>query len=180
MDGLYGMRRSPFDRDWGNWVDSECRRTEWIECAIFFQSSSTIHYRWNWRREDDCWFQTSILCNAILTTEKSTKMIQNVERTHGTIHPSILFFPFLLNKSHSLLSFQSTVCPSPLSYRHFTPFTPFHTNTIPPPFYTYSTSFQPTCIPIHPQLPHHSFILLINSSIPMQHSQPLLCGVRHA
>ena len=152
-----------------NWVDSECIR---IKCAIFFQSSSTIHYRWNWRMEGNSPFHTSTLCNAILTTEKSTPTIQNAKRTHGTIHPSILFFPFLLHKSNFLLSFQSTACSSMLSNHHFTPFTPFHTNSIVTPFYIHSTSLQTTRIAIHRQPPHRSLTHYVNNPISQQQSQP--------
>ena len=140
MDGLYGMSRSPWDGDWVNWVDSECRG---IECAIFFESSSTIHCGWIWRREGDCWFRTSILCNGFVVIEKSTPTIQNVERTHGTIQPSIPFFPSIPSILNESLSFQPTATPFPLSNHHFTPFTSFHTNTILPSFYIHSTSFQP-------------------------------------
>ena len=140
MDGLYGVRRSPFDGDWVNWVDSECGR---IECAIFFESSSTIHYGWIWRREGDCWFHTSTLCNGFVMIEKYTPTIQNVERTHGTIQPSIPFFPSIPSILNESLSFQSTAYPFPLSNHHFTPFTSFHTNTILPSFHIHSTSFQP-------------------------------------
>ena len=121
MDGLYGMRRSPFDGDWVNSVDSECGR---IECAIFFQSSSTIHYGGIWRREGDWWFRTSTLCIDFVMIEKSTPTIQNVERTYGTIQPSILFFPSIPSILNESLSFQSIATPSPLSNHHFTPFTP--------------------------------------------------------
>ena len=152
MDGLYGVRRSPFDRDWVNWVDSECRG---IECAIFFESSSTIHCGWIWRREGDCWFRTSTLCNGFVMIEKCTPTIQNVERTHGTIHPSIPFFPSIPSILNESLSFQSTATPFPLSNHHCTPFTSFHTNTILPSFYIHSTSFQP-----HPfQSIYHSFTI---------------------
>ena len=150
MDGLYGMRRSPFDGDWVNWVDSECRG---IEYAIFFESSSTVHYGWIWRREGDCWFHTSTLCNGFVMIEKSTPTIQNVERTHGTIQPSILFFPSIPSILNESLSFQPTATPFPLSNHHFTPFTSFHTNTILPSFHIHSTSFQPH--PFHSI--YHSF-----------------------
>ena len=88
--------------------------------------------------------------------EKSTPTIQNVERTHGTIHPSIPFFPsipFILKES---LSFQSTAYPYTLSNHQFIPFTPFHTNDILTPFYIHSTAFQVTSIPLQLQRPHHS------------------------
>lgn len=62
--------------------------------------------------------------------EKYTPTIQNVERTHGTIQPSILFFPSIPSILNESLSFQSTATPFPLSNHHFTAFTPFHTNTI--------------------------------------------------
>ena len=150
MDGLYGVRRSPFDRDWVNWVDSECGR---IECAIFFESSSTIHCGWIWRREDDCWFRTSTLCNGFVMIEKSTPTIQNVERTHGTIQPSIPFFPSIPSILNESLSFQSTAYPFPLSNHHFTAFTPFHTNTI----LLYLFHFiSTTSIPLPIRLSHHS------------------------
>lgn len=73
--------------------------------------------------------------------EKYTPTIQNVERTHGTIQPSILFFPSIPSILNESLSFQPTATPFPLSNHHFIPFTPFHTNTILPyPFH---------CISIH-------------------------------
>ena len=150
MDGLYGMKGSPFDRDWVNWVDSECGG---IECAIFFESSSTVHYGWNWRREGDSPFHTSTLCNGFVMIEKYTPTIQNVEKTHGTIQPSILFFPSIPSILNESLSFQSTAYPFPLSNHHFTAFTPFHTNTILLyPFHCIST----TSIPLHLSLLHHS------------------------
>ena len=62
--------------------------------------------------------------------EKSTPTIQNVERTHGTIQPSIPFFPSIPSILNESLSFQPTAYPFPLSNHHFTAFTPFHTNTI--------------------------------------------------
>ena len=177
MDGLYGVRRSPFDGDWVNWVDSECGR---IECAIFFESSSTVHYGGIWRREGDCWFRTSTLCNGFVMIEKYTPTIQNVERTHGTIQPSILFFPSIPSILNESLSFQSTATPFPLSNHHFTAFTPFHTNTI--------LLYPFHCISIHihsnpsttPSPFIHSFTHHSNNPNPQQHLQSLLCGVRHA
>ena len=88
--------------------------------------------------------------------EKSTPTIQNVERTHGTIHPSILFFPSIPSILNESLSFQSTATPFPLSNHHFTPFTAFHTNSILPSFHIHSTAFQVTSIALHLSLLHHS------------------------